>query len=133
MISIISIFVLQISSMMLNTPVELDPADLIGCVGRSFNEQKAFAVSDFTDPVAKEDDYSLMIISKTIKYPKRFRLFGISTQELNIALDSANKILAVFIKLENRNLVKKMEKAIGDEYVAVGVTPEGVEAPPSTY
>jgi hypothetical protein len=133
MIGLISIFALQIASIMFHCDTELNPADLIQCVGQSFYEQKAFAVSDFTDPVAREDDYSLMIISKTIKFPKKFRLFGVPLDELNIALDSSDKILAVFVRLENQDLVKKMEKEIGDEYVAVGVTPEGVEAPPSTY
>lgn len=116
------------------TRTELDPADLIQCVGQSFHEQKAFSVSDFKDPVSTiEDDYTLIIISKTIKHPKRFRLFGVAVKELNIALDSADKILAVFVRLQNQGLVKRMEKAIGDEYIASGVTPEGIDAPPSTY
>src|SRR5215213_10305924 len=98
MIALISIFALQIASIMSHSDIELNPADLIQCVGQSFHKQKAFAVSDFTDPVIKEDDYSPMIISKTIKFPKKFRLFGIPLDELNIALDSADKILAVFVR-----------------------------------
>ncbi|MGB8193232.1 MAG: hypothetical protein WCF67_14985 [Chitinophagaceae bacterium] len=125
------------SKLVFNTvgkPAELNPADLIQCVGQSFNQQKIFAVSDFTEPpVTIEDEYPLMIISKTIKNPKQFRLFGIPLDELHIGLDSTNKILAVFVRLKNKGLVKKKEKAIGDEYMAMSVTPADVEAPPSTY
>lgn len=134
MIGLISIILLQMSSNIVYTPIDLNPADLIQCVGQSFNEQKAFSVSDFIDPPGTiEDKYPLTIISKTIKDPKQFTLFGVPVGELHIGLDSTDKILAVFVRLDNQDLVKKMEKAIGDEYLAGGVTPEGVDAPPSTY
>jgi hypothetical protein len=117
-----------------DNPTELNPADIIQCIGLSFSEQKVLSISDFTDsPNTVEDEYPLMIISKTIKNPKQFRLFGIPVDELHIGLDSADKILAVFVRLENKDLVKKMEKAIGDEYVASAITPGDVEVPPSTY
>lgn len=115
-------------------PIDLDPADLIRCVGQAFVEQKTFSDSDFTNPSSEDiDEYDPSIISKTIKNPKQFTLFGITVDELHIGLDSTGKILAVYVRLPNHDLVKKMEKAIGDEYTAVGVTPDGVDAPPSTY
>lgn len=115
-------------------PIDLDPADVIRCVGQSFVEQKTFSDSDFINSSSKDiDDYDPNIISKTIKNPKQFTLFGVTVDELHIGLDNTGKILAVYVRLPNHDLVKKMEKAIGPEYVGVGVTPEGVDAPPSTY
>jgi len=134
MVRIISIIVLQMSSIIGYNPIHLNPADLIQCVGQSFNEQKAFAVADFTEPPSTiEDDYGLVRIRKTLKNAKRFTLFGIPAKEIHLALDSADKILAVFVRLDNKDLVKKMEKAIGDEYMGISVTPGDVEAPPSYY
>jgi hypothetical protein len=132
---LLSIF-LQMTSIFIDKPTELNPADLIQCVGQSLNEQKAFSTGILRDLLQSEQDkykYSLMILSKTVERPRRFTLFGIPVDELHIGLDSADKILAVFVRLKNQDLVKKMEKAIGGEYVAVGVTPGDVEAPPSNY
>lgn len=134
MVRIISIILLQMTFITPDNPIDLNPADLILCIGQSFHNQNTFSVSDFTDsPGEVKDEYEPRIISKTTKNPKQFTLFGLSVDEIHIGLDSSDKILAIYVRLENQDLVKKMEKAIGDEYVAVGVTPEGLEAPPSTY
>lgn len=131
---IISIILLQMSSIIAHNPIDLNPADLIQCVGQSFNEQKALSVSDFSEPpITVEEDYGLRIISKTLRNPKQFTLFGVPVDQLHVGLDSSNKILAVYVRLKNQDLVNKMLKAIGDDCIAIGVTPENVEAPPSKY
>ena len=122
------------SSTSVDNPTELNPADLIQCIGQSFNEQKAFSVIQFIDaPDTVKEEFLSKIVSKTIKNPEQFLLFGIRVDEIHIGLDSADKIVAIYVRLKNQDLVKKMEKAIGDEYMAMSVLPENVEAPPSKY
>jgi hypothetical protein len=99
----------------------LDAADLIECVSQSFNSQNLFPLHSFTEPSEKDrEEYAPSILSKTLKNPRQYTLFDIPADEIHLALDSNQKITAVFIRLDNQDLVKKMEKAIGDEYIASG-------------
>ena len=130
----ISIF-FQMTSILVDKPTELNPADLIQCVGQSFNEQKAFPMQVFREPLQSELDkykYSRMIFSKTVEKPGQFSLFGIPADEIYIAIDSAQTILAVFVVVDNNDLVKKMTAVFGEDYVAVALS-NGEEALPSSY
>ena len=123
-------------STIVDKPTELNPADLIQCVGQSFNEQKVFPMSVLREPLQSERDkykYSLMILSKAVERPEQFALFGIRADEIYIALDSTKIILAVFVVLDNNDLVKKMAENIGNEYMAMALTPDDEEGVPSNY
>jgi hypothetical protein len=134
MIKFIVIMFLLTSPSMVHNPTELNAADLIECVGKSFNEQKVFASLSFREPSSKEiEEYAPAIISKTLKTPRQYTLFGIPVDEVHLALDSQKKILAVFIRLDNQDLVKKMKKAIGDEYIAGGTALGEDEVIPHHY
>lgn len=99
----------------------LNPADIITLIGEPFPHQKVFQLEDFSLPsTADAEEYFPILINKTLQKPERFSLFTIPINELYMKVDEHNTLVAIFIKLDNEDLVKKMEKAIGDEYMASG-------------
>ena len=113
---------------------ELNSDDLISWIGRTVNDQKMFHTSDFTEASAVDSEaYFPLLISKTLKKPHRFTLFGIVINELHIRLDKQNRVVALFLKLDNQNLVDKMIKAVGDEYMASSVGVGDAPIPDSHY
>jgi nitric oxide synthase oxygenase domain/subunit len=114
---------LQLSLFMPDTTKQITANQLIGFIGLPMTQQTLFVQGDFT--IASTEDketYFPLMIDYTLQHPERFSLFGITIDELHIKLDEENKIVAVFAKLDNLDLVKKMEKEIGEEYMASGVS-----------
>jgi hypothetical protein len=102
---------------------ELNPEHLVGWIEHSFSRQKMFTAADFMNAAKKDEEaYFPLLISKTLKQPNKFTLFGIVVDELHIKLDTTGKVVAVFIVLDNQNLLDKMVENIGNEYMAAGVS-----------
>lgn len=132
MIKIIFSIFLAIPAHGIDSRTVLNPEDIIGCIGQPFNKQTLFSVPDCTASSEEvKEEYFARIISKSLTNSKQFSLFGIPIDELHIGLDSSDKILAVYVRLKNEDLVKKMEQAIGEEYMGISIGAEN--APPSSY
>ena len=134
MVKLILLALLPTTMFMRNSSKELNITDLVQCVGIPFDQQKVFDKSGFINPSKSVlDKYILVLIKKSVKNPRQFTLFGIPADEIHFAMNSLNKILAVFVRLDNQDLVKKMEKSIGDKYMAAGASMADEDVPPSYY
>ena len=114
---------LILSTLFACTPIdatrELNPQDLIECIGKSIQTQKIFPPNDLMLASGKIlETYLGTTIKRTLDRPRRYALFGIAIDELHITLDTLNKVTAILVRLENKNIVEKMKKEIGNEYMA---------------
>lgn len=103
---------------------ELNPSDLMQCLGQSAHSIKLFA-TDKMGPAANDDieRYFPRKITLSVKNPGRFVIFGITVEEVHLKVSESDIMEAVFVQLDNQELVKKLTKLAGEDYIASGGSP----------
>jgi hypothetical protein len=108
---------------MADTAKDLSAERLIECIGQPIMTQIVFLESDLIPSSNKDkEEYFPLMIDYTLSQPNRFSIFGVIIDELHLKVDKDKKIVAIFAKLDNQHLVEKMEKIVGEEYMASGVS-----------
>lgn len=118
---LILVLLLPTSLFMKTSPRELKVADLFQCVGVHFDQQKVFDSSAVANASVRDKERHFpILVEKVIKNPQQYSLLSIPADEIYFALDSQQIIVGLFVRLDNQDVVKKMQEEIPGKHIAAG-------------
>jgi hypothetical protein len=133
MMSFAILLLIQLHLPMVSGKQELKAEKMIACIGQQIGEQTVFSVHDLA--AASEHDkeeYFPLKITHSLKQIQRFTFLGIVIEAAYLYVNDEGKIAAIYLLLDNQEVVAKLTLAVGPPAIASG-SAVGEDAPLSFY
>lgn len=113
--------------------MDLSVNEMFGAIGQQISQNNIFKGVNITNPTDDVvEDYFPFIVDRSLEFPRLFSFFGIEIEQLHFRLNSANQIQAIFIVVDNQDIVERLNNSIGLYKSAMGASIDP-DNPPSVY